>query len=113
MSARPAGPCTGRFIGGWAGICAADAEAVFTAHLEMGTAVDFYKDLKSRAKAQGRDPDGVVILPGFSPIIAGTESEAKKIAQELDELADVEVGRKRLTGRFATAIFPICRLTGH
>ena len=81
------------------------AEAVFTAHLEMRTAVDFYKDLKSRAKAQGRDPDGVVILPGFSPIIAGTEVEAKKIAQELDELADVEVGRKRLTGRFGGCDF--------
>ncbi len=81
------------------------AEAVFTAHLEMGPAVDFYKDLKSRAKAQGRDPDGVVILPGFSPIIAGTEAEAKKIAQELDELADVEVGRKRLTGRFGGCDF--------
>ena len=81
------------------------AEAVFTAHLEMVTAVDFYKDLKSRAKAQGRDPDGVVILPGFSPIIAGTEAEAKKIAQELDELADVEVGRKRLTGRFGGCDF--------
>ena len=81
------------------------AEAVFTAHLEMVTAVDFYKDLKSRAKAQGRDPDGVVILPGFSPIIAGTEVEAKKIAQELDELADVEVGRKRLTGRFGGCDF--------
>ena len=81
------------------------AEAVFTAHLELRTAVDFYKDLKSRAKAQGRDPDGVVILPGFSPIIAGTEAEAKKIAQELDELADVEVGRKRLTGRFGGCDF--------
>lgn len=76
------------------------AEAVFTAHLEMATAVDFYKDLKARAKAHGRDPDGVIILPGFSPIIAGTEAEAKQAAQELNELADVEVGRKRLSGRF-------------
>ena len=76
------------------------AEAVFTAHLEMATAVDFYQDLKSRAKAHGRDPNSVVILPGFSPIIAGTETEAKQAAQELNELADVEVGRKRLSGRF-------------
>jgi len=81
------------------------AEAVFTAHLEMATAVDFYNDLKSRAKSRGRDPDSVVILPGFSPIIAGTEAEAKQIAQELDELADVEVGRKRLTGRFGGCDF--------
>lgn len=76
------------------------AEAVFTAHLEMATAVDFYKDLKLRAKAHNRNPDSVIILPGFSPIIASTEAEAKQVAQELDELADVEVGRKRLTGRF-------------
>ena len=76
------------------------AEAVFTAHLEMATAIDFYKDLKSRAKAQRRDPDSIIILPGFSPIIAGTEAEAKQIAKELNELTDVEVGRKRLTGRF-------------
>lgn len=76
------------------------AEAVFTAHLEMATALDFYKDLKSRAKAQRRDPDSIIILPGFSPIIAGTEAEAKQIAKELNELTDVEVGRKRLMGRF-------------
>ena len=76
------------------------AEAVFTAHLEMATAVDFYKDLKFRAKAHNRNPDSVIILPGFSPIIASTEAEAKQVAQELNELADVEVGRKRLTGRF-------------
>ena len=76
------------------------AEAVFTAHLEMATALYFYKDLKSRAKAQRRDPDSIIILPGFSPIIAGTEAEAKQIAKELNELTDVEVGRKRLTGRF-------------
>ena len=76
------------------------AEAVFTAHLEMATALDFYKDLKLRAKAQRRDPDSIIILPGFSPIIAGTEVEAKQIAKELNELTDVEVGRKRLTGRF-------------
>lgn len=76
------------------------AEAVFTAHLEMATAVDFYKDLKSRVKAHSRDPDGVIILPGFSPIIASTETEAKQAAQELNELADVEVGRKRMSSRF-------------
>jgi FMN-dependent oxidoreductase (nitrilotriacetate monooxygenase family) len=76
------------------------AEAVFTAHLEMTTAIDFYKDLKSRAKALDRDPGSMIILPGFSPIIGSTEAEAKQAAQELNELADVEVGRKRLIGRF-------------
>ena len=76
------------------------AEAVFTAHLEMATAAEFYKDLKRRAKEHGRDPSRVHILPGFSPIIAGTESEALKAAEELNALANVEVGRGRLSGRF-------------
>ena len=76
------------------------AEAVFTAHLEMATAAEFYKDLKRRAKEHGRDPSSVHILPGFSPIIAGTESEALKAAEELNALANVEVGRRRLSGRF-------------
>lgn len=81
------------------------AEAVFTAHLEMATAADFYKDLKQRAKAHGRDPASVLVLPGFSPIIAGTESEAQRSADELNALADVEVGRKRLSGRFGGCDF--------
>ena len=33
-------------------------------------------------------------------MIAGTEQEARRLAQELNELADPEVGRKRLSGRF-------------
>ena len=76
------------------------AEAVFTAHLAKSTATEFYKDLKARAKSHGRDPANVVILPGFSPIIAGSETEARRAADELNELADVEVGRTRLSGRF-------------
>lgn len=76
------------------------AEAVFTAHLEKSTAQAFYADLKSRAQAAGRKPDQVVILPGLSPMIGSTEAEAKRLADELDALADPEVGRERLSGRF-------------
>jgi len=42
----------------------------------------------------------VLILPGLSPMIASTEAEAHRLARELNELADPEVGRKRLSGRF-------------
>ena len=76
------------------------ADAVFTAQLEMTSAIDFYKDLKSRARTHNRDPGSMIILPGFSPIIGSTEAEAKQAAQELNELADVEIGRKRLISRF-------------
>ena len=76
------------------------AEAVFTAHLEKATAKAFYTDLKSLAKSYGRDEHQVVILPGFSPVIGSTEAEAKRYAEELNELTDPEIGRQRLSLRF-------------
>ena len=82
------------------GFAARHAEAVFTAHLEKTTAIDFYNDLKARAVAAGRAPDQMLILPGLSPMIAGTEAEARRMARDLDDLCDVEVGRKRLSDNF-------------
>ncbi|HET6198426.1 MAG TPA: LLM class flavin-dependent oxidoreductase, partial [Acetobacteraceae bacterium] len=76
------------------------AEAVFTAQMEKATAQAFYTDLKGLAAAEGRDIDQVLILPGLSPLIAGTEAEAQRQARELNDLTDPEVGRKRLSGRF-------------
>ena len=76
------------------------AEAVFTAQMERATAQEFYADLKALAVDEGRDPAHVLILPGLSPVIGGTESEAQRIARELNALSDPEVGRKRLSGRF-------------
>ena len=76
------------------------AEAVFTAHLEKATAQAFYVDLKSLVAAEGRSPEQVLILPGLSPMIAATEAQALRLARELNELSDPEVGRKRLSGRF-------------
>ena len=76
------------------------AEAVFTAHLEKETAQAFYVDLKRLVAEEGRHPDRVLILPGLSPTIGSTEAEAKRLAHEADDLCDVEVGRKRLSGRF-------------
>ena len=76
------------------------AEAVFTAQMEKATAIDFYRDLKRLAVGEGRSPDQILILPGLSPVIGGTEAEASRIARELNALSDPEVGRKRLSGRF-------------
>ncbi|MFP5250661.1 MAG: LLM class flavin-dependent oxidoreductase [Acidobacteriota bacterium] len=75
-------------------------EAVFTAQMEKATARDFYADLKRLVVAERRLPEQVLILPGLSPVIGGTEAEAQRIARALNELSDPEVGRKRLSGRF-------------
>jgi FMN-dependent oxidoreductase (nitrilotriacetate monooxygenase family) len=82
------------------GFAARHAEAIFTAHMEKRTAQEFYADIKARVTSAGRAPDQVLILPGLSPMIGGTEAEAKRLQRELDDLTDPEVGRKRLAGRF-------------
>ena len=76
------------------------ADAVFTAHMAKATAQEFYADLKTLAAAEGRLPEKLLILPGLSPMIAGTETEAQCLVREVNELTDPEVGRKRLSGRF-------------
>lgn len=76
------------------------AEAVFTAHMEKATAQAFYTDLKALAEQEGRAADQIHILPGLSPVIAATETEAQRLAEELNDLADPEIGRKRLSSRF-------------
>jgi FMN-dependent oxidoreductase (nitrilotriacetate monooxygenase family) len=76
------------------------AEAVFTAQMEKATAKDFYADLKRLVAEEGRAAEHVLILPGLSPVIGSTEMEAQRIARDLNDLSDPEVGRKRLSGRF-------------
>ena len=76
------------------------AEAVFTAQMEKATARDFYTDLKALAVEAERAPEHILILPGLSPVIGSTEAEAQRLARELNDLTDPEVGRKRLSGRF-------------
>jgi FMN-dependent oxidoreductase (nitrilotriacetate monooxygenase family) len=76
------------------------AEAVFTAHIDKGTAQTFYRDIKAGAVANGRSPDQILVLPGISAMIGGTEAEAKRLQEELNEMADIRVGLTRLADRF-------------
>ena len=82
------------------GFAARHAEAVFTAHLAKARAQEFYADLKQRIATAGRDPAGVLILPGINPTIASTEAEARRLQTELNEAADPEIGRRTLSSRF-------------
>jgi FMN-dependent oxidoreductase (nitrilotriacetate monooxygenase family) len=76
------------------------ADAVFTAQMAKEVAQEFYADLKRLAAEGGRSPEHILILPGLSPMIASTEAEAQRLAREVNDLTDPEVGRKRLSGRF-------------
>ncbi|HEX6240420.1 MAG TPA: LLM class flavin-dependent oxidoreductase [Polyangiales bacterium] len=72
------------------------AEAVFTAQQTLEDGQQFYRDLKARTRAAGRDPDSIKILPGIVPVIGATEEEARKIDAELEALIVPEYARIQL-----------------
>ncbi|MFC8303010.1 LLM class flavin-dependent oxidoreductase [Specibacter sp. NPDC057265] len=75
------------------------AEAVFTAHLSVESAREFYADLKGRLRAFGRSPDELLILPGISAYIADTEVEARAKYELLNSLANPEYGVHQLSAQ--------------
>ncbi|CAN7564107.1 LLM class flavin-dependent oxidoreductase [Bosea sp. LjRoot90] len=62
------------------------AEAIFTAHQTLGSAQEFYSDIKARAAALGRRPDHLRILPGISPFLGSTQVEADRLEEEINDL---------------------------
>jgi FMN-dependent oxidoreductase (nitrilotriacetate monooxygenase family) len=60
---------------------ATTADAIFThaASIEQGQA--FYKDIKGRAARNGRDPDQIIIMPGFTLYVGDTDEHARELEQ--------------------------------
>jgi FMN-dependent oxidoreductase (nitrilotriacetate monooxygenase family) len=76
------------------------AEAVFTAQQTLAEAQAFYRDLKKRTAAEGRDPESIKILPGIVPVIGDTEAEARELDAELERLISPEYAKRQLAERF-------------
>ncbi|MGF9567222.1 LLM class flavin-dependent oxidoreductase [Neorhizobium sp. BT27B] len=77
------------------------AEAIFTAHQTLESAQSFYRDIKTRAAALGRNPQHIKVLPGISPFIGGTEEEAKRLEAEFNDLIQTSFSLnqlRRMTG---------------
>lgn len=66
------------------------ADGTFAAVEDFESAQEYYHDLKTRAKALGRDPDSIHVLPGIAPIIAETDAEAQEIAVEREGGLDID-----------------------
>ncbi|MDQ1003334.1 FMN-dependent oxidoreductase (nitrilotriacetate monooxygenase family) [Neobacillus niacini] len=71
-------------------LAAREADAIFTGHPTLSAAREFYQDVKNRAKALGRNPDELAILPGIAPIIGETEEEAERKYQEIANLVSID-----------------------
>lgn len=81
-------------------LAAKTAEVIFTAQQTFEAGREFYKDVKSRLAKYGRTPDELVILPGFAPIIADTEAEARELEEELHSYVDTKRALDSLSERF-------------
>lgn len=80
------------------GLAAASADVIFTAHQNRTTAQEFYRDIKSRARALGRDPAHVLVMPGVSPFVGRTQAEAQAKYDRLTDLILPEDGVALLNG---------------
>jgi FMN-dependent oxidoreductase (nitrilotriacetate monooxygenase family) len=75
---------------------ARNAEAIFTAHQTLTDAQAFYHDIKAQARAFGRNPDHVLVLPGISPFIGDSAEEAEEKFRYFNELTVPEYGLNQL-----------------
>ena len=72
---------------------ARNAEVLFTAQSDVELAREFYREIKDRARAAGRDPASVRVLPGITAIVAETREEALAFEKSLDDYINPEIGR--------------------
>jgi FMN-dependent oxidoreductase (nitrilotriacetate monooxygenase family) len=73
-------------------LAARTADVVFSAAQTLAEAQSFYADLKARLPKFGRRPHDLKIMPGVSPIVGSTTSEARAKYDALQELIPDEVG---------------------
>lgn len=68
------------------------AEMVFSGVSDIATAQRVYADIKARAKAVGRNPDHIVIMPGAFVVVGDTAAEARAKKARLDSLVHPDSG---------------------
>ncbi|MFB7156311.1 LLM class flavin-dependent oxidoreductase [Lysinibacillus sp. NPDC056232] len=73
-------------------LAAKTADVIFTAQQTLEDAQFFYRKLKDKAIAFGRNADDVKIMPGVSPYVGDTEEEAYAKYEQLQSLITPEIG---------------------
>jgi FMN-dependent oxidoreductase (nitrilotriacetate monooxygenase family) len=78
-------------------LAASVAEVIFTIQRDLTEAQAFYKDIKRRAVAHGRNPAHALVLPGVMPIIGRTRQEANDRYEQLQALIHPDAGLHALS----------------
>ncbi len=79
-------------------LAAETAEVIFAAHQTLAKAQEFYRDIKARVAAKGRNPAEVLIMPGVAPFVGRTQEEAQAKYDRLTSLILPEEGLALLNG---------------
>lgn len=77
------------------------ADALFTGQRLLEKGQNFYADVKALARGHGRNPDHLLVVPGLFPILGGTQAEARRRKDELDEGLDHTALREELARHLA------------
>jgi FMN-dependent oxidoreductase (nitrilotriacetate monooxygenase family) len=78
-------------------LAAETADVVFAATPTVEVARKFYSALKEKVAKCGRNPEHVLVMPGFQVMIGRTEQEARDRYQELLDLIPTEIGVQHLS----------------
>jgi alkanesulfonate monooxygenase len=78
-------------------LAAETADVIFAAAPTVEVARAFYADVKARVARCGRDPDHVLIMPGFQVMLGGSEQEARDRFEFLQNLIPDPLGVRHLS----------------
>ncbi|WP_243075478.1 NtaA/DmoA family FMN-dependent monooxygenase [Microbacterium sp. SS28] len=76
---------------------AANSDLIFSPYSKLPEAADFYRDIKSRARAHGRNPDELKIIPGAGFVLGDSLADAEEKARHIRD--------QQLTDRTVQVIF--------
>jgi alkanesulfonate monooxygenase SsuD/methylene tetrahydromethanopterin reductase-like flavin-dependent oxidoreductase (luciferase family) len=71
---------------------------IVTSRQSLRSAASIIKDIRARASRQGRQPDDIRFFQGLSPVVGGTEAEAKAKEAEYLEQFSTEASMAHLSG---------------
>ncbi len=73
------------------------ADVIFAANTTIEIGREFYSDVKARVARSGRNPDHVLIMPGFQVMLGSSEQEARDRFEFLQNLIPDSLGVRHLS----------------
>lgn len=86
------------------------ADVVFTAQTDLASAQAFRADVHARAVRRGRDPAGVLVMPGLQPVIGADGEDAQRKLDAVSERIHLGTAVRQLSvvmGGFDLSPYPI------